>query len=266
MWPLQPLLPSKLQVSPSKLLSRPGCDVAQPVAWHAAHDEFRKTVDRYFPMTEESSIKETLEELALEELVLEGEAFEEALDDEALKKEEGEVKEEGKGSSSSEREDRARSGGGEDASSGPNAVSEARGRSGDEEGTTSGSRSCAPGEASSSPSSSSSRRRLGSFSRWSGYVWRRGSVPIRWRQEIKQSIGEAEIVVAKENPYQGTGAYFSRLARAYRPRDSAPETDRGGFPVTCVNLLRCAPGKPELLLSEHFHEAVRGARRRALPP
>ena len=198
-------------------------------------------------------------EVEMEQLVWREEREEEEA---AVKKEEGEVKEEGKGSSSSKREDRARSGGGEDASSGPNAVSEARGRSGDEEGTTSGSRSCAPGEASSS-SSSSSRRRLGSFSRWSGYVWRRGSVPIRWRQEIKQSIGEAEIVVAKENPYQGTGAYFSRLARAYRPRDSAPETDRGGFPVTCVNLLRCAPGKPELLLSEHFHEAVRGARRRA---
>ena len=199
-------------------------------------------------------------EVEMEQLVWREEREEEEA---AVKKEEGEVKEEGKGSSSSEREDRARSGGGEDASSGPNAVSEARGRSGDEEGTTSGSRSCASGEASSSSSSSSSRRRLGSFSRWSGYVWRRGSVPIRWRQEIKQSIGEAEIVVAKENPYQGTGAYFSRLARAYRPRDSAPETDRGGFPVTCVNLLRCAPGKPELLLSEHFHEAVRGARRRA---
>ena len=199
-------------------------------------------------------------EVEMEQLVWREEREEEEA---AVKKEEGEVKEEGKGSSSSEREDRAQSGGGEDASSGPNAVSEARGRSGDEEGTTSGSRSCASGEASSSSSSSSSRRRLGSFSRWSGYVWRRGSVPIRWRQEIKQSIGEAEIVVAKENPYQGTGAYFSRLARAYRPRDSAPETDRGGFPVTCVNLLRCAPGKPELLLSEHFHEAVRGARRRA---
>ena len=61
------LSPSKLQVSPSKLLSPPGCDVAQPVAWHAAHDEFRKAVDRYFPMTEESSIKEPLEELAMGE-------------------------------------------------------------------------------------------------------------------------------------------------------------------------------------------------------
>jgi len=72
-----------------------------------------------------------------------------------------------------------------------------------------------------------------------------------WGQEIKQSIGEAEIIIASENPYQGTGQYFSRLARAYRPGDAG---NSEGFPVTCVNLLRCAPGKPELLLSEHFHE------------
>ena len=96
--------------------------------------------------------------------------------------------------------------------------------------------------------------------RWSSYVWRRGSVPIRWRQEIKQSIGDAEIFVSDENPYRGTGQYFSELARVYRPGDATKED---GFPVTCVNLLRCAPGKPELLLSEHFHEAVRGVRRRA---
>ena len=100
----------------------------------------------------------------------------------------------------------------------------------------------------------------GATVRWSSYVWRRGSVPIRWRQEIKQSIGEAEIYVAEENPYQGTGKYFSRLSRCYRPGDAGSSE---GFPVTCVNLLRCAPGKPELLLSEHFHEAVRGVRKSA---
>jgi hypothetical protein len=82
--------------------------------------------------------------------------------------------------------------------------------------------------------------------RWSSYVWRRGSVPIRWRQEIKQSIGDAEIFVASDAPYAGTGSYFSRLAFDYRPLDATPND---GFPVTCVNLLRCAPGKPEVLLS-----------------
>ena len=94
--------------------------------------------------------------------------------------------------------------------------------------------------------------------RWSSYVWRRGSVPIRWGQEVKQAIGEADIYIASENPYQGTGRYFSRLARQYKPGDASGVD---GVPVTCVNLLRCAPGKPELLLSEHFHEAVRGVRK-----
>ena len=82
----------------------------------------------------------------------------------------------------------------------------------------------------------------------------------RWGQEVKQAIGEADIYIASENPYQGTGRYFSRLARQYRPGDATGEE---GLPVTCVNLLRCAPGKPELLLSEHFHEAVRGVRKRS---
>jgi hypothetical protein len=34
------------------------------------------------------------------------------------------------------------------------------------------------------------------------------------------SIGDAEIYIASENPYQGTGQYFSRLARVYRPGDA----------------------------------------------
>ena len=92
--------------------------------------------------------------------------------------------------------------------------------------------------------------------KWSSYVWRRGSVPISWTQEIKQAYGEAEIQVSKENPYRGTATYFTRLMDAYADGEHT-ETE---LPVTCVNLLRCAPGKPELLLSEHFHEAVRGLR------
>ena len=117
--------------------------------------------------------------------------------------------------------------------------------------------------------------------RWSAYVWRRGSVPIRWGQEIKQSIGDAEITVAADDPYAGTATYFRKLVETARPPASAVGGDGGGgaaepasppFPVTCVNLLRCAPGKPEMVLSEHFHEAVRGVRKgtnpdsRASPP
>lgn len=111
-------------------------------------------------------------------------------------------------------------------------------------------------------SSDSASRVDGKVWSWSSYVWRRGSVPISWAQEIKQAYGEAEIQVSKDNPYRGTSTYFSRLLNAYRARPGLSSMDRQSFPVTCVNLLRCAPGKPELLLSEHFHEAIRGVRQR----
>ena len=97
---------------------------------------------------------------------------------------------------------------------------------------------------------------------WSSYVWRRGSVPISWVQEIKQAYGEAEIQVSKDNPYRGTSTYFNRVMNAYRTRSGTTAGERQSFPITCVNLLRCAPGKPEMLLSEHFHEAISGVRQR----
>jgi hypothetical protein len=92
--------------------------------------------------------------------------------------------------------------------------------------------------------------------KWSSYVWRRGTVPIWWSQEIKSTVGEAEISVAKDGPYVGTTDYFKRLEGQYSARDVGPRTI-----INCVNLLRCAMGKPELLLSEHFHEAVRNVRK-----
>lgn len=90
---------------------------------------------------------------------------------------------------------------------------------------------------------------------WSNLVWRRGTVPIWWGQEIKSTMGEALITVS-DTPYQGTERYFQRIKHLYH---LDPQT-QGTFPLTCVNLLRCSPGKPELLLSEHFHQGVRVAK------
>ena len=90
-------------------------------------------------------------------------------------------------------------------------------------------------------------------------MWRRGSVPIRWRQEIKQSIGEAEIYVVEENPHQGTGNISVGCRGVIVP---ATRARRRGLPDVRQPASR-APGKPELLLSEHFHEAVRGVRKSA---
>jgi len=61
-------------------------------------------------------------------------------------------------------------------------------------------------------SSDSASRVDGKVWSWSSYVWRRGSVPISWAQEIKQAYGEAEIQVSKDNPYRGTSTYFSRCS------------------------------------------------------
>jgi len=103
--------------------------------------------------------------------------------------------------------------------------------------------------------------------KWSSFVWRRGSVPIWWGVEIKNSgVGEAEIWVNTSHTYRGSGKYFKRLQRRYVPHfegkeDLTAEERAAAVPVTCVNLLRCAMGKSELLLSEHFHEAVRRIRR-----
>lgn len=41
--------------------------------------------------------------------------------------------------------------------------------------------------------------------RWSGYAWRRGSVPIRWGVVIRNGgLGEAEIYIRRENTFKGT--------------------------------------------------------------
>ena len=81
---------------------------------------------------------------------------------------------------------------------------------------------------------------------WTSYVWRRGSVPLRWKQEIKQTVGDAQIEVETKDTYKNAERYFARLRKSYGECN----------PIACVNLLRIAPGKPEAELSRHFHECV----------
>ena len=81
---------------------------------------------------------------------------------------------------------------------------------------------------------------------WTSYVWRRGSVPLRWKQEIKQTVGDAQIEIETKDTYKNAERYFARLRESYGECN----------PIACVNLLRIAPGKPEAELSRHFHECV----------
>ena len=73
-----------------------------------------------------------------------------------------------------------------------------------------------------------------------------GSVPPRWKQEIKQTVGDAQIEVETKDTYKNAERYFARLRKSYGECN----------PIACVNLLRIAPGKPEAELSRHFHECV----------
>ena len=95
----------------------------------------------------------------------------------------------------------------------------------------------------------------GASHKYASYVWRRGSVPIWWGVDIRNTVGEAEIWVKQNDSYEHTARYFRRLRRQYTREGDGT----GSFSVTCVNLLRCAPGRSELKLSEGFQKGVRSA-------
>ncbi|KAH7440058.1 hypothetical protein KP509_04G089000 [Ceratopteris richardii] len=93
---------------------------------------------------------------------------------------------------------------------------------------------------------------------FSVYVWRRGTVPIWWKAEIKSTVAEAEISVNEQDPYRGANLYFSRLALRYGARQSntASTKKKSLVPIVCVNLLKTGPGKPESVLAHHFEKCL----------
>ena len=102
-------------------------------------------------------------------------------------------------------------------------------------------------------------------------MWRRGTVPLWWGQEIKNTVGEAEIYI-QEDPFNGVAKYYQRLQQRYAkvppqpaaaaaaaasavadeaaastssdPTTSSPVTKpaKPECVFTMINLLRCAPG------------------------
>ncbi|MCO5576196.1 hypothetical protein L7F22_030004 [Adiantum nelumboides] len=93
---------------------------------------------------------------------------------------------------------------------------------------------------------------------FSVYVWRRGTVPIWWKAEIKSTVAEAEISVNEQDPYRGADLYFSRLGLRYGVPHStvASREKKSVVPLVCINLLKNGPGKPESVLSHHFQKCV----------
>ncbi|XRB16995.1 WW domain-containing protein [Pseudoscourfieldia marina] len=94
---------------------------------------------------------------------------------------------------------------------------------------------------------------------WASHVWRRGSVPVWWGADIKNPAAEAALRV-DDDYARGTDKYFSRVSRRFArlalPGASNPPDDDAPL-VSCVNMLRCVPGKPELKLTEAFQVASR---------
>ena len=89
-------------------------------------------------------------------------------------------------------------------------------------------------------------------------------MPIWWGVEIKNGgIGEAGITINPKDTYRGSAKYFKRVQKRYVPHSSSQKDKAAvsAVPVVCINLLRCAMGRAELVLNEHFHEALRHVRR-----
>eukprot|EP01062_Namystynia_karyoxenos_P073322 TRINITY_DN70124_c0_g1_i1.p1 TRINITY_DN70124_c0_g1~~TRINITY_DN70124_c0_g1_i1.p1 ORF type:complete len:1598 (+),score=505.70 TRINITY_DN70124_c0_g1_i1:362-4795(+) len=92
--------------------------------------------------------------------------------------------------------------------------------------------------------------------RWMTHVWRRGTVPLRWRSELagKMAVGQASFVVC-DDPFAGSELYFDALVRRYTMPGAPPPA------VHCVSLLQTDPEHGELKLAESFQGAMRAVRK-----
>jgi hypothetical protein len=95
---------------------------------------------------------------------------------------------------------------------------------------------------------------------WYSFVWRRGTVPLWWKSELKsqvqaapslwfvqlmkrqqqQVVRESEVII-RDNPYEHSEKYWSSLLDRY-----------GHHPIILFNMLRCGPKQEEMILSEVY--------------
>lgn len=80
--------------------------------------------------------------------------------------------------------------------------------------------------------------------KWSRFTWRRGTVPVWWKSDIK-TVGGADITIRATNPYEGCEGYVKSLISCY------------GQPLYILNLLRTDPERNEFQLSECYQQAIR---------
>ena len=74
--------------------------------------------------------------------------------------------------------------------------------------------------------------------RWNSLVWRRGTVPLYWKNDLKANKLDAAFIILPD-PYRNIEVYYKRLQERYG-EDS---------PITLLNLLRFELSG-EMLLSE----------------
>lgn len=80
--------------------------------------------------------------------------------------------------------------------------------------------------------------------KWCGFTWRRGTVPVWWKSDVK-AVGDAEIVIRATNPHEGCDTYVNNLISTY------------GQPLYILNLLKTNPERSEFQLSECYQQAIR---------
>eukprot|EP01063_Lacrimia_lanifica_P011107 TRINITY_DN1788_c0_g2_i3.p1 TRINITY_DN1788_c0_g2~~TRINITY_DN1788_c0_g2_i3.p1 ORF type:complete len:1528 (+),score=609.22 TRINITY_DN1788_c0_g2_i3:74-4585(+) len=91
--------------------------------------------------------------------------------------------------------------------------------------------------------------------RWTSYVWRRGSVPIRWTSELGTNavkVGQATFVVL-DKPYEVSHRYFDDLAARF----AGWGEDGKAPPISLYSLLHSNPEHGEFKLVEHFRKSLK---------
>ena len=84
---------------------------------------------------------------------------------------------------------------------------------------------------------------------YNSFVWRRGTVPIWWRSELKSQVVRESEVIIRDKPYEQADSYYNNLMQRY-----------GQLPIVIFNMLRCGPQQEETILAEHYQESLRHVR------
>ncbi|KAJ5068749.1 phosphoinositide phosphatase sac9-related [Anaeramoeba ignava] len=80
--------------------------------------------------------------------------------------------------------------------------------------------------------------------KWFSYIYRTGTVPLRWKTSLKTKISKPKFVI-KKNPFNKSELYFQRIMKRLETKN-----------ITCVNLLKSRPNNNENELNKYFQNIV----------